>query len=223
MRYRDTNVTKTEAFPVLLSCALGQHDGLVTLSPGFGGTRGVRVVPSSAFDLFQKNSRKFQEKYGSVPVAEDKRLRALIHVAQSVERGTPLDSAQCRSLVTASDEGMRLQQFMTIRENPTRFLAKDLTQRVVARLVAWRKGNGRPLPGLLCVNAGSALYALALFHIAFGDVPGFGLCVICGKSFKRLRGGRKQTCSEKCRKEKSRRGRTPKRVIQGKRRSRRKK
>jgi predicted nucleic acid-binding Zn ribbon protein len=223
MRYRDTNVTRTETLPVLLSCALGQHDGLVTLSPGFGGTRGVSVVPYSAFDLFQKDSRKFQEKYGSVPAAEDKRLRALIHVAQSVVRGTPPDTAQCRSLVTASSQLLQLVQFKSIRDNPARFLAKEMTWRAAATLVAWRRGKGRPVPGFLCPNAVSGLYALALFHIAFGAVLNFGLCVICGKSFKRLRGERKQTCSEKCRTEKSRRGRTPKRVIHVKRRSRRKK
>lgn len=221
MRYRDTNVTRTEAFPVLLPRALGQGDGLVTLSSGFGGARGVRVVPYSAFELFQKDSRKFQEKYGSVPVKEDKRLRALIHVAQSAERGTPPDATQCQSLVTASSRLLRAIQFTGIRENPSRFIAKELSRRAGATLVAWRKGNSRPAPGLLCRNAASALYSLALFHIAFGDVPNFGLCAICGESFKRLRGDRRQTCSERCRKEKSRRGRTPKRATRAKRRPRR--
>lgn len=223
MRYRDTNVTEAEALPVLLLCALGQHNGLLTHSPGFGGTRGIRVVPYSAFDLFQKDSQKFQEKYGSVPTKEDKRIRGLIHVAQAVEGGTELNPVQCQPLVSTSDGVLRALQFKTILENPTRFLAKELTRRPAATLVAWRKGNGRPVPGLLCPNAASALYALALFHFAFGDVPQFGLCVICGKSFKRLRGKRKQTCSEKCRKEKSRRGLTGKRPTHGKRGSRRKK
>jgi hypothetical protein len=223
MRYRDTNVTTAEALPMLLPCALGQHSGLVTLSPGFGGTRGVRVVPYNAFDLFQMDSQKFQEKYGSVPAREEKRLRGVIHVAEAVERRIQPDSTQCLSLVTGSDRVMRALQFKTILENPTRFLAKELTRRAAATLVAWRKGYGRPVPGLLCPNAASALYTLALFHFAFGDVPQFGLCVICGKSFKRLRGERKQTCSAKCRKEKSRRGLTGERPTHEKRGSRRKK
>jgi len=156
---------------------------------------------------------------------KERELRGLLRMLDSIRKG---DSRKTEGLglqlleigKSLSDkDGVLDEEWRVILHDPLKFVVARLSDLASsAKLVLWQdQKNDVPRVGMLCATTLDALYVLALFRVEERSESVIGKCRICGKEFPCRRGKRRQTCSNKCRKQKSRRNRVQESDQEGRR------
>jgi len=184
--------------PILIESTELKPDGTVNGQP-------VRAVPYGVVDLLIKNPSAFHKKYGGeVRADEQTRLRQFLQLINAVrgEKKTKLRNVALSIANLEDDEDL----WDKIQADPLAFVQKGMNDRTGgASIVVWRERTGHLSAGMFCDGGMlDAVYVLTLFRIGVGLKGGTGSCVICGKTVERIRGDRRKTCSDKCRKQASR-------------------
>lgn len=197
-KYRNEAITqKPNVIPVLIRSGWKNRDGSATFLPGFQGVSPVRVLGEEALEMFVNDGPRFQKLYGHVSDAESNKFLGLLQLAKAHQPGEYAAAKEAhKRLLGASSALVQALQTMLLESDPQGYLAREMSkgsQRV--RLVLWYTPQRQLLPGLYCLDALAALYALAVARIATGH--GLGACLVCGKPLIRWRTTRK-TCSDKC-------------------------
>ena len=201
-------IVTPQTTPVLLPCDGKRADGFV--SERGGQCRAVHIVPHDALRGFIDDERGSSRRVRAKE-SERRLLKALMLLWRAFRAGantkvSDLAHEVVRWLWPDYSEEDQARQWDLIRRHPREFLQKYLGAEVKdATLVLWQPNNKDNLAvGVLCESEQEALYALAVFEIGFGSATSAAFCVVCGNMLKRQRGDRRTTCSDKCRKEKSR-------------------
>lgn len=207
-RHTTVTIVTPQMMPVLLPCDRKCGDGFVS---EFGGPRrAVRIVLHDALSGFIDDGRKFRSQVRAKGL-ELTMLRALILLWRSFRTGantkvSDLAHEIVRLLWPDADEEDQAHQWDLIRRDPSEFVQKYLgAEAKDATLVLWQPNKKDNLAvGVLCESEQEALYTLAVFEIGFGSAIRAAFCTVCGNMLRRRRGDRRTTCSDKCRKKKSR-------------------
>jgi hypothetical protein len=204
-----TIVTGTKFLAVLLTCETGRADGFVLDQTPNGNEGPVKNFPHNALVELLERYGRFQRKYGSIALVEQQSIKGLLLLSEAVrakKHQMISDLAHPLARLFSPTEDLQAELWEGIKHQPLRFLERKLGERVSrAKLVVWRQRNGSRLAaGIHCKDALEALYVLTVFRVGVGVAGTTGECVICGKVFVRERGNRRETCSDKCRKKKSR-------------------
>jgi hypothetical protein len=185
--------------PILVPCEESVRDGDVNGVP-------VRVVPYDVVRLLLWDRSGFHKEYGDIPEDEEKRLRGFWLIIDAFRGGRNQEIKDAALALAKLTNAPSLAS--DILKDPLHFVQEQLNQRAgAASLVLWRARSWAVLNAGIFCGAGmlDALCALMLFRIGVGDSLGkMGYCVICGAAFDQERGGRRKTCSDKCRRRASR-------------------
>jgi hypothetical protein len=180
--------------------------------------------------LVRHSYRVFRAAKLEVPAREKKRLRYLVQLHDAYTKNKPSklnDVAHWIALLnhvmpdephlSEGPEVPKLELLKQIPEmaimeriqaDPMQFLREEASRRVgEARLVLWEEHRtGQTKLGILCENGIlGALYVLLMQYLATRTVTTSGKCIVCGTVMVGVRGNRRKTCSDRCRKQASRR------------------
>ena len=203
-----TSVTDWVKVSVLVPCqgATGGCDGFVPARRA--EPQQVQIVTQAKLDVFLHRPPNF-------PDSKELELRGLLRMLNAFRVGNTrrvqeVGHKLLESNKSSSDTDDVLdEEWRVILHNPLSFVIARLSDLApTVKLVLWQERN-KPTTsaGILCARTLDAFCVLALFRIENGSESVIGNCCICGKEFRRRRGERRQTCSGKCRKQKSRRNR----------------
>jgi hypothetical protein len=191
-------VTPTKFLPVLIPCDEPNADGTVNGAP-------ARVVSYDIVDLLIKNPAAFHRKYGGDIQEAQKQLRGFLQIVDAV-RGAKRKKLEDVALRLARLTGKPVL-WDEIQSDPLFYVSNQINGEVDdAKVVLWKgRSTSNVSAGIFCEGGRlHALYVLMAFRIGLGLKGGTGSCVICGKTVGRLRGDRRRTCSDRCRKQASR-------------------
>jgi len=187
--------------PILIPCTESECDGMVNGAP-------VRVVSYDVVHMLIWDRSGFRAKYGDIPEDEEKWLRGFWHIIYAFRGGR---NQEIKDAAIALAELANAPSPSEILKDPLHFVQEELNQRAgAASVVLWRSRSWAVLnAGIYCEGGMlDALYALMLFSIGAGSIGRVGSmrmrsCIMCGTTFDDVR-GRRNTCSDKCRKRASR-------------------
>lgn len=189
--------------PILIPCYQPEADG--TLLEGDP----VRTVPYKAIDLLIEDDGAFQDKYGgAADEVAQKSLRGFFELIDAV-RERKARKLRDVALELARITGKKDPELLVdeIESEPVSYVHKQMNGELEgADFVLWRSGSGPVLNAGIFCDGGMlhALYVLMAFRIGIGLKGATDSCVICGTTIERIRGDRRKTCSDKCRKRASR-------------------
>jgi len=196
-------VTKTRYLPLLIPCPQTEREGTVAVWQGdkFEGGKPVKTLHYRALDLFGKDAGAFQKKYGPLTPDERQRLRNFLKFADAVRQGGK------SKLTHAAEKYLYLygQEATEAVQDPLAYLQDHVNRTAKAPVVLWQERKSKELAaGIFCEDILIGTAVLVLFRIASAQAGETGECVVCKKVFVREHGDRRKTCSDKCRKQKSR-------------------
>lgn len=219
-RYTVTTVTIQLKFLPVLWPADQRSDGIVV-----GDARhNVRVIHHGGLDDLLRHPGQFRRKYGEIGKKQQRTIKGLLLLWDAVrtkDQRMVDDLAReiVRLMAPTEEEERQAGLWEVVKRRPVDFLEGQLGSRLKnTKLILWRQRErrGNLAIGILCESLVDAVYVLTAFRATVGHATSTGSCVICHRVFVRERGARRQTCSDKCRKKKSRlqrrRGRTRRRA-----------
>ena len=182
--------TPIDIIPVLVECPATEADGFTY--PKDSQPIPVKIVRPSVLDLLQIRERSSRHRKLFL-----KHREQLAWLKENIDN-KPLKTM--RTLVFCCEDGMY------DRENHALYVAGKFSYLSPPdpRLVLWRRADEGPLvSGLLCSSLAEAVTALLCFWVGERSQQQ-RFCVMCGKPIRTGRGTPRQTCGDKCRKQKSR-------------------
>ena len=183
--------------PILVGCERGEADGSAN-------DKHVKVVSAELIELLRRDQGAFRAKCAGVSVTETRRLGCFLQLLDAIKGHKPKKLRRFSMLIAFDLSDIDPDE---VESDPIGFLQEEISRRTGnASLVLWRARFSDELgTGILCPAILDALYVLVLIHIGSGKAGKTGKCVSCGKIFARVRGFRRGTCSDACRKRASRR------------------
>jgi hypothetical protein len=180
-------VTETRYLPLLIPCQETEREGTVEGKP-------VKTLPYRALDLFVKDAKAFEGKYGALAIEEIERLEIFLKIADAVREGS-------RSKLHSAMAYLFPEERDKVTRNPLAYLQDRVNgMRRKAALVLWQERKSKELSaGIFCADISIATAVLVLFRIASAQAGETGECLVCKKVFVRERGYRRKTCSDRCR------------------------
>lgn len=199
-----TSVTDWVKVSVLVPCqgSTGRCDGFVPMRRA--EPQRVQIVTDAKLEALLHQPNLTHNKA--------RELRGLLRMLDSIRMGDTgkteglgLKLLEIDKFPSDTDDVLN-GEWRVIRNDPLEFVVARLSDLASsAKLVLWQDQKKEATAvGMLCGSTLEALCVLALFHIEERSESVIGKCRICGKEFPRRRGERRQTCSGRCRKQKSR-------------------
>lgn len=159
---------------------------------------GVRRIVRADLDLFFRNRKQFEikfGKYGRLDEQKRKRLRFAVELANAIAaRNLPQLK---KALVLLYGDKIGKSSLPLYGQQPLRSLVDSFNPVLTdTRLCIWWSSMAqRLLWGVHCHSIEAALYVLALSEV--GDIGAIGRCKRCKELFFRVR-PRKKYCSDRC-------------------------
>jgi hypothetical protein len=168
----------------------------------------VKAVGSKVLDLLRAND--YKSKLG-IQGLDLSKMRVLALFYEDLQSGqvevAARSAANAMRKIGANPDASLAER---IKSDPARFAIALLSSIAFStKLILWKQSeNGPLLTGLLCLKLKDAL----VVHLGFwigeeARASRLAKCVVCGSLMARQRGRRRQSCSSKCRKQKSREAR----------------